>query len=289
MLKRNTRTSSLALVALLLAGCGGGGGSDTTAVSANPADPPAAEPSPSPGQSPIPPAPGKRPDEPAAGPAPVPPAPTPGQPAPAPGPVEPSPAPAPAAPSVSGMLVFSALLQGISTDPAPTSPVTNYRRISAADGSYIHLGGSLESHSFSQAPWGAILREGLVNVRIIGSDGVIDRVIANDMTMSGPQLDLRTINPEIDKGVQSWSNGEWSVQLIVQSDSGPDRVRICWNVNLPPPPPVAGPPGQPTVVYTVPLRRLMCGVYARSTPARDVGGHVEDDFNGTRRTFRASW
>ncbi|MBA3479277.1 MAG: hypothetical protein H0T52_12910 [Lautropia sp.] len=66
-------------------------------------------------------------------------------------------------------------------------------------------------------------------------------------------------------------------------------MRICWNANLPPPPPVAGPPGLPTIVYTVPLKRLMCGVYSKAVPAQDVGGHVEDDFNGTRRTFRGSW
>jgi len=85
-------------------------------------------------------------------------------------------------------------------------------------------------------------------VSVIGSDGVIDGVVANGMTMSGPQVDLRNVNPEIDKGISAWSNGQWSVQLIVQSDASADRVRICWNANLPPPPPVAGPPGLPTIV-----------------------------------------
>ncbi|MBA3479276.1 MAG: hypothetical protein H0T52_12905 [Lautropia sp.] len=78
--------------------------------------------------------------------------------------------------------------------------MTNYRMVRAQDNSFIHLGGAIESHSYSQTPWGATIREGLVSVSVIGSDGVIDGVVANGMTMSGSQVDLRNVNPEIEKG-----------------------------------------------------------------------------------------
>jgi hypothetical protein len=196
-------------------------------------------------------------------------------------------------PKVSGEVVWAALQTGISPDPRPAQPVTNYRKVYTAAGEFIHLGGDsdvLESHSFTRSSWGPLIRDRLVTVDTTGSDGVIDAVTANGLPLVGPQLDLRNVDPSVDTTAGTWSNGAWSAQLIVQSAESPDLMRVCWNVNLPPPAPVRGPPGAPVnSPDTVPLRRLMCGVYSRAQPGPDLGGHVEDDFNGEKRTFRGRW
>jgi len=133
------------------------------------------------------------------------------------------------------------------------------------------------------------MRESFISVAVSGSDGVIDAVNANNLLLVGPQLDLRNVDPAVDAAAGTWTNGEWFAKLVVQSDESPDLMRVCWDVHLPPPPTVTGPPGTPPVVYTVPLKRLMCGVYSRTQEGPDVGGYVEDDFNGEKRIFRGSW
>jgi hypothetical protein len=255
MCKLKATSSGAAMIALLLAGCGGGGGSDETAVSG------AAEP-----------------------PSPIVAAPDPAPPAPAP---EPSPVA-----KVAGEVVWAALQTGISPDPNPTEPVSNYRKVHTGDNLFIYLGSrpkSLESHSFTTSPWGSLMKEGDVNVSATGSEGVIDGVTANDLDLVGPQLDLRNVDPVVDATAGTWTNGDWSAQLVIQSAESPDLMRVCWNVHLPPPRTVFGPPGSTPVVFTVPLKRLMCGVYGRALPGPDLGGYVEDDRNGTKRIFRGSW
>ncbi len=119
---------------------------------------------------------------------------------------------------------------------------------------------------------------------MIGSDGVIDAVIANGMTMTGPQLDLRNVDPQLDATAGTWSNGKWFARLVIQSQG--ELVRVCWNAYLPEPPPVTGPPGYKPLVRGADFKRLMCGVYSGS---REAGGHVQDDFAGTIRTYTATW
>lgn len=261
MYKLSATGSSLTLIALLIGGCGGGSSDDTAVSGAPDAPSPVAE-------------------------------------VPAPPPVAAVPAPPPApepapVPTVSGEVVWAALQTGISPDPEPIEPVTNYRKVYTDAGEFIHLGGdadALDSHTFTSSSWGPLIKDRLVRVSLTGSDGVIDAVTANDLPLVGPQLDLRNVDPAVDATAGTWSNGAWSAQLIVQSVESPDLMRVCWNVHLPPPAPVRGPPGVPvTPPDTVPLKRLMCGVYSRAQAGPDVGGYVVDDFNGTKRAFRGTW
>lgn len=270
----NKKNFTAALV-IILAGCGGGGGTDT-AVSASPPAPgpigaaPVAEP---PAQPPANNPPAAQP--PAAGPSTTEP---------------PATAPTPAAPTVSGSLVWAALQQGVSPDPAPANPYTNNRQVFHEDGRAYFLGGALSSHSLGRTPWGPIAIDALVNVSMVGSEGVIYAVKANDLTLEGPPLDLRSVDPALDATAATWTNGPWFASLVVQSVPGNEALmRVCWNSHLPPPPPLTGPPDVPPVVRTVPLKRLMCGVYGRSAASRDVGGYVVDDFDGVVTTYRGAW
>ena len=271
------RHPSIALIALLVAGCGGGG-SDDTAVSANPPAPapveaPGAAPAPAPGTSPAP-SPGTSP------------APAPGA-GPAPGA-----APGPASPSVSGPLVLAALQTGVSPDPAPDNPYSNNRKVVAPGGGYYFLGGALSSYTLSGGfPGGSGI--GLwhrVDIEPIASGGVIVAVKANGLTLEGAPLDLRNVDPGIDANAATWSSGEWFATLLVQSvPARADLMRVCWNARLPPPPPVPGPPGYTPLTRTEPFKRLMCGVYNRDKAGPDVGGYLVDEFSGVVGTYSGAW
>jgi hypothetical protein len=120
-----------------------------------------------------------------------------------------------------------------------------------------------------------------VTVQPVGSSGVINSVVANGLVMTGPQLDLRNVDPALDETAATWSNGDWFASLVIQSDVA-GRMRVCWNTYLPPPPPlVSDDPTYIPEVRTLPLRRLMCGIYSATQPGPDLGGHVVDDLGGT--------
>lgn len=193
----------------------------------------------------------------------------------------------PAAPTVSGPLVWAALQTGISKDPAPTNPYTDDRRVHTEEGYYL-IGGTMTTYSLARSPWGPIMVDNRMTVSPVGSGDVIDSVVANGMTLSGPPLDLRNVNPTIDATAATWSNGEWFASLVIQRDQ-PGRIRVCWNAHLPPPEPVYGPPDVPPAVRPVPFKRLMCGIYSETQVGPDVGGYMIDDFGGTIRTFRGEW
>ena len=150
------------------------------------------------------------------------------------------------------------------------------------------LGGALTGHSLAQASWGPIVVSDRLEIYAVGNNGVIVAVKANGMTLEGPQLDLRNVNPEIDSVAGTWVSGQWFAKLVVQSDK-PDQVKVCWDAYLPAPPPVTGPPGSEPVARPVPFKRLTCGIYGKKQVGPDVGGYIVDDFGGTVRTFRGDW
>lgn len=285
------RTSLVAvMLSMSMAACGGGGGSDT-AVSASPAAP---VPSPSPSASPAPgavatPAPGAV-ATPAPGSAPAPVV-APGVATPVPAPS--APAPSAATPAVSGPIVLAALTAGVSPAPNPEgSPYTDFRKVVASDNSYYFIGDALTSYTigggFPNASGFGLT--GVVAIEPQVSNGVITSVKANGLTLEGSPLDLRNANPAIDASAGTWTSGQWFATLLVQSVSGqPDRMRVCWNAHLPPPPPVTGPPGFTPLVREAPFKRLMCGVYSNKQVGPDVGGYISDDFAGTVTVYSAAW
>ena len=268
------------LVAMVVAGCGGGGGSEE-AVLANPQAPPPAMPSPAPDPQP----------DPVDSPVPQPPS--------APPPDAGPPAiDGPKASSVAGEIVWAALQHGVLPHPQPSNPSSKDRPIYTEDLLYRYfIGGSLVSYRLVQVPSRsnslqgfAIVAADVLDVQMVGSDGVIDWVVANDVMLTGPQLDLRHVDPVLDKTVATWRHGEWFINLIVQSDQLGDVMRVCWDAFLPPPPPVrSDDPNFIPFVRTFPLKRLMCALYEKAKVGPDVGGYVVDDYDGDVLTFRGTW
>ena len=277
MIKRN---ASMVGLWIALAGCGGAGESDEV-VSANPPAPTATAPAPSPEQG-------------SGSPAPAPEVPT-------STPPEAAPPPAlakPPAPSVSGELVWKALQHGVSPDPRPSNPYTKDRPVYTEDVLYrFFVGGSLRSYRLVQVPslanplqGFAVVPTDVLDVQIVGSSGVVDWVVANGLKLTGPQLDLRKVNPVLDQSAATWRHGEWSVSLVVQHDRRSDLMRVCWDAYLPPPPPVASDdPNFEPFVRSFPLERLACGMYSISAPGPDAGGYVVDNYDGAVLTFRGEW
>ena len=256
------RTSLVAVMMLMsVAACGGGGGSDETAVSSSP---PAPSPSPSPSTAPTPDA--------AATPAPGPSA----GPAPAPGGASPVPA-APSAPTVPGTAVRAALEAGVSPDPAPENPTTDFRKVAAGPGTYYYLGDALMSHSMGVGPSGP-RPAAVVDIRPQMNNGVITSVKANGLDLAGSPLDLRFANLPIGEEAATWSSGSSSVALKVVSVNGqPNLMRVCWDVNL------------PSSERVEPMKRLMCGVYDINQPGKDVGGYMEDTIGSNKTTYVGTW
>jgi len=166
------------------------------------------------------------------------------------------------------------------------------RRVFSAEDRYYLLSGSngrMVSGVLSGLPWGAIGGANFTVVEPAASGGVIYAITANSLTLEGQQLDLRGATVPLDATIGTWSSGEWYASLVTTSIAGStDLMRVCWNLNLPPPPPITGPPGVEPVVRAEPFKRLMCGVYPRSG-SPNVGGYLIDDFGGTIRTFTGSW
>ena len=177
----------------------------------------------------------------------------------------------------------------MSDDPASTgNPYTSYRRVTGGDG-YFYLGGAYTTYVVARVFPGAS-GFGLweqVDVKAQIDNGVIKGVTANGLQLQGAPLDLRNSDPRIDATAGSWRSGQWFANLVIQSSEG-ENMRVCWNVHLPPPPPVTGPPGFDPVVREPAFKRLMCGIYPKAG-GRDVGGYVADDYAGDVRTFSGSW
>ncbi len=195
-----------------------------------------------------------------------------------------------AAPSVRGPAVLAALTAGVSPDPAPGTPYSNYRKVVSGNDSY-YLGGSLTSYTVTAGFPGAsgIGLNHIVEVQPQFNGGVITSVKANGLTLEGAPLDLRNATVTLDQGAGTWRSGDSFAALVVQSVSGqPDLMRVCWNAHLPPPAPVTGPPGYEPMVRSAPFKRLMCGVYSKQG-GPSVGGYLADDFNGTVRNYSGSW
>lgn len=307
------RTMGIAVAVLLLAGCGGGGGSDT-AVSASPpaASPPMATPSPapagmqpSPAPSPVataPATPAPTPEPPASQPpasqppaAPVP------EPVPAPAP-EPPPSPPPqAADTVGAELVGLALFNGVSPDPTRIGhPLSESRSIASVDGeTAIMLGSSGRYEMVSNRLGGgfpSLLGIGPYDetrVKALVVNGVIVGVEANSEYYEGPRVNLFGGQMPLNATIGTWTQGEYSVKLVLTSIADqPDVMRVCWNVYLPAPGVMTGPPGYvapPHLARTEPFRRLMCGLYGRYAWSGDIGGYVIDEREGAHYTMTGYW
>lgn len=194
--------------------------------------------------------------------------------------------------TVDGSLVLAALQTGVSDDPTPANPMTRYRRLQSPEGEVIHLGGRYTSHILATGFPGArgVGAWDVVRIEPTMSDGAILAVEANGMALGGPRLDLATVDPVVGRPVATWSNGPWSVSLVVQSvPERPDLMRVCWDAILPAPEPVTGPPGHPPLVRTAPFKRLSCGVYDRHRAGPDRGGYLVDDLEGRVVTYAGSW
>ncbi len=146
----------------------------------------------------------------------------------------------------------------------------------------FYIGGALESHALGSPTGRGVVPTERVKVEPISNDGVISAVNANGLVLSGSRLDLNTATLPLDASPATWSNGEWTVKLVIQSVAGfSDQVRVCWDAYLPASAAVEG--------RTEPLKRLTCGVYKKDIGARDIGGYVIDDFNGTKTTYSGNW
>jgi hypothetical protein len=103
-------------------------------------------------------------------------------------------------------------------------------------------------------------------------------------------LDLNQGSLQIDQVAGTWRNGDWYVQLVIQSTENAAEMRVCWNAQLEPTAPVQGPPdGGGPVVRTHPLKRLSCGLYGRYAATPAFGGYVVDDFGGNVTSFNGRW
>ena len=130
----------------------------------------------------------------------------------------------------------------------------------------------------------------VVSIEPIVNGDTIFGVTANGLRLDGPPVDLSKIDPQVDSSVGAWKADATSANLVVMSVAGkPDQMRVCWNVNLPPPPAVTGPPGFAPIVRLEPFKRLMCGVYSRLAIGADKGGYVVDDIGGRISVSQGSW
>ena len=189
---------------------------------------------------------------------------------------------------VEGPIVWNALERGVPDDPNyDGNRYSRYRKVQGENG-YFYLGSNYETFvlrgGFGIS--GGIGYWDLVKVAPVMNNGVLTGMVANEMTMSGPTVDLRNAKLDIDASAGTWTNGRYSVKLVIQSE-GSDKVRVCWDAHLPPPEPITG-PGEP-IIRVADFRRLMCGIYAKNNIGPDLGGHVSDDTNGKILTVRGSW
>ncbi|MGE0312978.1 MAG: hypothetical protein AB7P21_15310 [Lautropia sp.] len=172
------------------------------------------------------------------------------------------------------------------TAPAPAAPATAPAPVA------FYLCGAMRSYQVTGGFPGAsgIGASAVVAVEPIVNGDTVFGVTANGLRLDGPALDLSTVDPQVDATIGRWTAGDASAHLVVSSVPGsPRQMRVCWNVNLPPPPPVTGPPGFEPIVRLERFKRLMCGVYDRLAIGADQGGYVVDDIGGRVSVSEGSW
>ena len=209
----------------------------------------------------------------------------------APSPVAPDPVVQPPVPAntVDGEIVLAALRAGVSQGPFASPYSGGDRPVRAADGGTYYLDQQMASYTVVTASWGRPVVYHGVSVQPNESDGLIGSVVGNGLSLGGFSLDLRTVDPVLDTVAGTWRNGDWLVDLIVQSDPDPALIRVCWNAFLPAPASIGGPPGSDPVHREFPFRRLTCVLTGRYAVSRDVGGRVVDDYGGSVYTFDGRW
>ena len=200
---------------------------------------------------------------------------------------------APTASSVGGAVVLSALRAGVRPDPAAQDPyATGCRRLVGAAQASFWVCGAMSSYQLrSGFPGGSgIGAWGAVKAEPVFEGTRITAVIANGLRLEGASLDLAGMNPPIDTPAATWTNGRWSARLLVASvPADPSLMRVCWQLVLPAPAPVTGPPGFEPLVRDAPLKRTMCAVYSRVAPGPDRGGFLVDDVGGSVTTYEGTW
>ena len=118
----------------------------------------------------------------------------------------------------------------------------------------------------------------VVDVKPQMDNGVITSVTANGATLEGPTVDLRSADLPLNEGAATWSSGNSSATLLVQSVNGQSSlIRVCWDVVLP----ASG--------RVEPLKRIMCGVYDVKQPNKDVGGYIRDTIGSAVTEYNGSW
>lgn len=169
--------------------------------------------------------------------------------------------------------------------PATTTPV-------ATIPTSFFLCGAMRTYQVSGGFPGAsgIGATAVVAVDPIVNGDTIFGVTANGLRLDGPAVDLSKIDPQIDSTVGTWKADSSVANLVVMSVAGkPEQMRVCWNLNLPPPAPITGPAGFDPIVRNEPFKRLMCGVYNRLAAGADKGGYVVDDIGGKLSVSEGSW
>lgn len=175
---------------------------------------------------------------------------------------------------------------GISGDPQNEGNpyFWGYRQLLSPEGYGFYIGGRMSSMILGTGDFGGGPRPypaHSVNIEPLMSDGVIYAVTVNGVSMEGPPLNLRTVDPAIDQTAGAWGNGQWYANLVIQSAGG-DAMRVCWNVFVPID---LHPPGY----LPPPTKRLMCGVYSKSAPGPDIGGYLVIDTGEQILTYTGVW
>jgi hypothetical protein len=171
--------------------------------------------------------------------------------------------------------VRAALEAGISDNPAPTNPALRERQVFAGPGTYYYLGGAFISFSMGTGPSGAI-PTAVADIKPQMNNGVITSVTANGTKLEGPTLDLRSADLPIGQGASTWTSGDSSATLLVQSAGG-NLIRVCWDVDL------------PAAQRVERLKRTMCGVYDVNQPGKDVGGYLRDTIGSGVIVYTGTW
>ena len=178
---------------------------------------------------------------------------------------------------VDGTAVRAALEAGVSPDPSSTNPITRDRQVAAGAGSYYYLGSALMSYTMGAGPGGVTLAA-VVDVKPQMNNGVITSLKANSLTLEGPTLDLRSADLPLGENAATWTSGNSSATLRVETDNGQsNRLRVCWDVDL------------PATQRVERLKRVMCGVYDVNQPGKDVGGYIRDTIGSSVTQYSGSW
>ncbi len=226
------------------------------------------------------------------------------EPPPAPDPTPTPPAPQPPAvtdDTVDAGLIGAVLYQGISEDPAKSgNPYTHAHTLASADGQASILLGSYGRYEMGANRLGdgfpSAFGVGIYDdtrVKAIIADGVIAGVEANGESYAGSRVNIASGRLPLNTTVGTWSRDGYTVKLVLTTMAErPDVMRVCWDVYLPPPQPIIGPPGYvapPHLVRTEPFKRLMCGLYGRYVWSGNIGGYVIDERDGVHYTMTGYW